>query len=216
MILPPWANGSPKEFIRLHRLALESEYVSMHLHLWIDLIFGFKQRPRNLGGTSHAVNACNVYSHVTYEGAVDLKTLKHTDPHLYQVTLEQMDYFGQTPPQLLFRPHPCRSPAKDQSIIAPLPSQDASVGYPQDACLSHHAFRPMLNVKMNPRVASSSLRPLNRIPPRPTSDIMSDIMYYRMFIYPYRHLPHPAIHNPRSDSHGQEPCDPQATFVHFE
>ena len=42
--LPPWAKGDPKEFIRLHREALESKYVSEHLHEWVDLIFGFKQR----------------------------------------------------------------------------------------------------------------------------------------------------------------------------
>lgn len=41
--LPPWAN-SPEECIRRLRDALESEYVSRHLHLWIDLIFGYKQR----------------------------------------------------------------------------------------------------------------------------------------------------------------------------
>ena len=42
--LPPWAKGDPKEFVRLHREALESKFVSEHLHEWVDLIFGFKQR----------------------------------------------------------------------------------------------------------------------------------------------------------------------------
>ena len=38
--LPPWAGASPDEFIRIQREALESEWVSEHLHEWIDLIFG--------------------------------------------------------------------------------------------------------------------------------------------------------------------------------
>ena len=44
VVLPPWAKGDPREFIRLHRAALESDYVSQHLHEWIDLIFGCKQQ----------------------------------------------------------------------------------------------------------------------------------------------------------------------------
>lgn len=42
--LPPWCGGSAEEFVRINRLAMESEYVSLNLHSWIDLIFGYKQR----------------------------------------------------------------------------------------------------------------------------------------------------------------------------
>ena len=41
--LPNFINtNSPEEFIFLNRLALESDYVSINLNNWIDLIFGYK------------------------------------------------------------------------------------------------------------------------------------------------------------------------------
>ncbi|CAK7326256.1 unnamed protein product [Dovyalis caffra] len=41
LAVPPWA-GSPEEFIKLHRDALESERVSCQIHHWIDITFGYK------------------------------------------------------------------------------------------------------------------------------------------------------------------------------
>uniref|UniRef100_F1M6V0 Neurobeachin-like 1 n=1 Tax=Rattus norvegicus TaxID=10116 RepID=F1M6V0_RAT len=61
VILPRWAK-SAEDFIYKHRKALESEYVSAHLHEWIDLIFGYKQR-----GPA-AVEALNVFYYCSYEG----------------------------------------------------------------------------------------------------------------------------------------------------
>jgi len=66
IVLPPWAKQDPREFIRVHRLALECDYVSQHLHQWIDLIFGCKQN-----GPA-AVDAVNVFHHLFYEGNVDI------------------------------------------------------------------------------------------------------------------------------------------------
>ncbi|CAH8511048.1 unnamed protein product [Schistosoma mattheei] len=97
--LPNWAS-TPEEFIRKHRGALESDYVSSHLHLWIDLIFGYKQRGPD------AVNALNVFNFVTYEGAVDLDKISNS---CEREALESMiQNFGQTPSQLLKVPHPKR------------------------------------------------------------------------------------------------------------
>ena len=45
--LPAWAKKDPREFIRVHREALESDYVTANLHHWIDLIFGYKQQGDN-------------------------------------------------------------------------------------------------------------------------------------------------------------------------
>ena len=70
--LPPWAHGSADEFVRLNREALEGEYVSEHLHEWLDLIFGVTQNGPG------AVAASNVFYYLTYEGAVDIDAI--TDP----------------------------------------------------------------------------------------------------------------------------------------
>ncbi|XP_057754842.1 BEACH domain-containing protein C2 [Arachis stenosperma] len=94
--LPAWAE-SPIDFIHKHRMALESEYVSAHLHEWIDLIFGYKQRGKE------AVAANNVFFYITYEGTVDID--KISDPVQQRATQDQIRYFGQTPSQLLTVPH---------------------------------------------------------------------------------------------------------------
>jgi hypothetical protein len=59
--LPEWAS-SPEDFLMKHRAALESEYVSRHLHLWIDLIFGVAQR---------SIEADNVFHPITYQKVVE-------------------------------------------------------------------------------------------------------------------------------------------------
>ncbi|KZV35014.1 putative inactive serine/threonine-protein kinase lvsG [Dorcoceras hygrometricum] len=43
LAVPSWA-GSPEEFIKLHRDALENTCVSRQIHNWIDITFGFKMR----------------------------------------------------------------------------------------------------------------------------------------------------------------------------
>jgi hypothetical protein len=120
--LPPWANGSIHDFTYLHREALESEHVSLNLHHWIDLIFGYKQRPPHLGGHADAVDSCNVFFHLTYANAVDLETLKRNDPTLYYQYVCQIAEFGQTPAQLFDKPHPQRLPLHAVDIIWPIAS----------------------------------------------------------------------------------------------
>lgn len=100
--LPPWAK-SPEEFVRINRVALESEFVSCQLHQWIDLIFGYKQQG------PEAARALNVFYYLTYEGAVNLSSIN--DPMLREAVESQIRSFGQTPCQLLIEPHPPRSSA---------------------------------------------------------------------------------------------------------
>uniref|UniRef100_UPI00398E3F74 lipopolysaccharide-responsive and beige-like anchor protein isoform X2 n=1 Tax=Pristiophorus japonicus TaxID=55135 RepID=UPI00398E3F74 len=100
--LPLWAK-TPEEFVRINRLALESEFVSCQLHQWIDLIFGYKQQG------PEAVRGLNVFYYLTYEGAVNLNSIN--DPVLREAVEAQIRSFGQTPSQLLIEPHPPRSSA---------------------------------------------------------------------------------------------------------
>lgn len=156
VILPPWAKGDPREFIRVHRevmgvhlavelgfhcfidhntersqvtntvvrifsslvpldrwpiwlseriisviqwlnlclklQALECDYVSAHLHEWIDLIFGYKQQ-----GPA-AVEAVNVFHHLFYEGQVDIYNIN--DPLKETATIGFINNFGQIPKQV--------------------------------------------------------------------------------------------------------------------
>uniref|UniRef100_A0A672MME2 Neurobeachin n=1 Tax=Sinocyclocheilus grahami TaxID=75366 RepID=A0A672MME2_SINGR len=101
--LPAWAK-KPEDFVRINRMALESEFVSCQLHQWIDLIFGYKQRG------PEAARALNVFHYLTYEGSVNLDSLA-SDPPLYEATEAQIQSVGQTPSQLLIEPHPPRSSA---------------------------------------------------------------------------------------------------------
>eukprot|EP00475_Leptophrys_vorax_P011463 TRINITY_DN18006_c0_g3_i1.p1 TRINITY_DN18006_c0_g3~~TRINITY_DN18006_c0_g3_i1.p1 ORF type:complete len:1398 (+),score=318.37 TRINITY_DN18006_c0_g3_i1:32-4225(+) len=100
VVLPPWSKNDPELFVRINRMALESDYVSQHLNDWIDLIFGYKQTGK------HAIEAQNVFHPDSYEDHVNIESI--TDPeekkHKTKVLLE----FGQTPHQLFKKPHPRR------------------------------------------------------------------------------------------------------------
>ncbi|CAM1319766.1 LRBA (predicted) [Pycnogonum litorale] len=117
--LPPWA-ASPEEFVRINRMALESEFVSCQLHQWIDLIFGYKQKG------PEAVRATNIFYYLTYEGSVDLENM--ADHVIKQAIEGQIKNFGQTPSQLLMEPHPPRGSAMH---VAPM----MFTSIPEDICM---------------------------------------------------------------------------------
>lgn len=96
--LPPWAHGDPHLFIARHREALESPYVTAHLHEWIDLVFGYKQRGEA------ALEATNVFHHLSYQGNANLDAI---DDEIDRVaTIGIIHGFGQTPHQVFTRAHP--------------------------------------------------------------------------------------------------------------
>lgn len=77
----------------LHSLqALESDYVSARLHLWIDLIFGYRQQG------SPAVEALNTFHPYFYTDKHDRATMK--DPVVKSTILGYINNFGQMPKQV--------------------------------------------------------------------------------------------------------------------
>nr|XP_015197370.1 PREDICTED: neurobeachin isoform X13 [Lepisosteus oculatus] len=157
--LPPWAK-KPEDFVRINRMALESEFVSCQLHQWIDLIFGYKQRG------PEAVRALNVFHYLTYEGSVNLDSI--TDPVLREAMEAQIQNFGQTPSQLLIEPHPPRSSAMH---LSPLMFKDQMqqdvimvLKFPSNSPVTHVAANtlPHLAVPAVVTVTCSRLFAVNR------------------------------------------------------
>lgn len=91
--LPTWAKD-PFEFVVMNRKALESDYVSLNLHKWIDMIFGVTSR----GEGARKID--NVYSSNFYEeGGAE---------HSFKVTFTEC--FGNVSQQIFFSHHPQKKP----------------------------------------------------------------------------------------------------------
>lgn len=133
VILPPWAKGDPREFIRVHREALECDYVSAHLHEWIDLIFGYKQQ-----GPA-AVEAVNVFHHLFYEGQVDIYNIN--DPLKETATIGFINNFGQIPKQLFKKPHP------PKRVRSRLNGENAGLSVPPGATSDKIFFHHLDNLR---------------------------------------------------------------------
>lgn len=95
VILPKWAKNH-KDFIRINRSALESEYVSNNLHNWIDLIFGYKQRGE-MAEMHDNLFRPNSYDDYNYNDFTDVKR---------NAEITNILNSGQTPLQLFRGPHP--------------------------------------------------------------------------------------------------------------
>ncbi|KAF6084574.1 neurobeachin [Phyllostomus discolor] len=162
--LPPWAK-KPEDFVRINRMALESEFVSCQLHQWIDLVFGYKQRG------PEAVRALNVFHYLTYEGSVNLDSV--ADPALREATEVQIQTLGQTPSQLLIEPHPPRSSAMHLCFLpqSPLMFKDQMqqdvimvLKFPSNSPVTHVAANtlPHLTIPAVVTVTCSRLFAVNR------------------------------------------------------
>ena len=122
VVYPGWA-VSNWDFLKKHRLALESEKTSKEINSWIDLIFGFKQQGKA------AISALNIFCAVTYE-SLFMKFVKSQDSNYFESIVEQVYHFGQTPMCLFPKKiHPCKDemPPRsdfDEFLYAPQAGQE--------------------------------------------------------------------------------------------
>eukprot|EP01135_Chromosphaera_perkinsii_P007239 Nk52_evm47s745 gene=Nk52_evmTU47s745 len=96
VVLPKWCHDDPYMFIYEHRRALESEYVSEHLHMWIDNVFGYTQRGEE------AARALNTFHPLTYGAGGTENAVSDVQR---EGALQQRMMFGQIPKQLFKKPH---------------------------------------------------------------------------------------------------------------
>jgi hypothetical protein len=138
--LPPWARGDATRFVRLHRQALESEFVSANLHHWVDLIFGCKQRPPALpNGSAEALKFCNVYRLWHYPDAFSMDEVEAEDPQMHRAWIQTANEFGQVPVQLFPKePHPQRIPLHQADLIWPVASVVTGAG----TCVHRRGLEP--------------------------------------------------------------------------
>jgi hypothetical protein len=101
VVLPQWCHENEREFVRIHRQALESSQVSAQISFWIDLIFGVSQRGQP------AIDSLNLYKPKSYDTFLK-------DRKLNEIDMLEIREFGQTPKQLFSRKHPLRN-QKDES-----------------------------------------------------------------------------------------------------
>lgn len=98
--LPKWAK-SPKEFLKMNRKALESEYCTALLPSWIDLIFGIKSRGEL------AFKSDNLFHPTAYLSPKDLDEME-TESEKMQAELQATE-FGICPDVLFSGQHPTKN-----------------------------------------------------------------------------------------------------------
>ena len=79
--LPIWSKEDPRKFCLILRKMLENDKISQNLNLWIDLIFGYKQKGQN------AVKALNIYRNACYpfeKNEIEKMEKKEIESYLYE------------------------------------------------------------------------------------------------------------------------------------
>lgn len=96
----------------LRRLCLYVYFLTIYFEIYSTLsyIFSCLIQP--------AVEALNVFYHLTYEGAVDIDRVP--DPSMKAAVLAQINHFGQTPKLLFTKPHPKRKWVQKQPLALAL------------------------------------------------------------------------------------------------
>jgi hypothetical protein len=125
VVLPPWAK-TPRDFIELNRQALESPFVSLHLHKWVDLIFG----PHSRAPLFEEVN--NMFHPFFYETALK------GDPRNLPLVREYSACFGAIPVQLFDELPLPRFAPRDPLPLVTQPRQVLALNHPLLALTVEH------------------------------------------------------------------------------
>ncbi|XP_058177691.1 WD repeat and FYVE domain-containing protein 3 [Anopheles ziemanni] len=160
VVLPPWAKNDPREFIRMHREALECDFVSRNLHLWIDLIFGYKQQGQA------AIEAVNVFHHLFYEGNVDIYNIQ--DPLQKSAAIGFINNFGQIPKQLFRKAHPAKRMVSTKQFsklvdVSPLIPPLSPLGNAPTISSEKFFFYHLNNLKPSPQPVKEVKGPVGQI-----------------------------------------------------
>ena len=98
VILPKWAMNSPRIFSKMNKKALESQYVSLQINNWIDLIYGYKQK---------GIEAEKSYN-VLREVCSNFNPKDYKDESVIELKINELCEMGIDPIQLFNKPHPKR------------------------------------------------------------------------------------------------------------
>lgn len=107
VLLPPWSDNNPYEFVMKMRGYLENGYVNKNINKWIDMLFGYKQKGKE------AENIFNVFVPSSYD-TFNIDDVKGKDQQQYYYGLAE---FGLTPRQLFAKEFPSRKKNDDKLVM---------------------------------------------------------------------------------------------------